>query len=168
MNNLLLFDFSVNKESKTINVTREFAANRNLVWDAWTKSELLDQWWAPEPYKNKTKTMDFREGGYWLYAMTSPENVSHWCKADYQKIEDKVSFSCLDAFCDENGNINSDFPRSQWNNRFNENGDNTTVNITIQFASLNDLEKIVEMGFKEGFTMGLEQLDKLLQTVTNK
>jgi uncharacterized protein YndB with AHSA1/START domain len=168
MNNRLFFDFSVNKENKTITVTREFAASLDLVWDAWTKPELLDQWWAPKPYKTKTKTMDFREGGYWLYAMISPENVSHWNKADFQKIEDKVVYSCLDAFCDENGNINTDFPRSQWNNRFKENDDHTTVNITIQYASLGDLEKIIKMGFKEGFTMGLDQLDELLQIVTTK
>lgn len=168
MNIQLLFDFTVNKENNTVTVTREFAASRDLVWDAWTKPELLDQWWAPEPYRNKTKTMDFREGGYWLYAMISPENVTHWCKADYQKIEDKESYTCLDAFCDEEGNISVDFPRSQWNNHFNENGDHTTVNITIQYSSLNDLEKVIEMGFREGFTMGLNQLDELLQTITAK
>lgn len=49
MNTPLLFDFSVNKENKTIHVTREFAANRELVWKAWTTAELLDQWWAPKP-----------------------------------------------------------------------------------------------------------------------
>ncbi|ANE50824.1 SRPBCC family protein [Flavisolibacter tropicus] len=168
MNNLLLFEFSVNKENNTVTVTREFAASRDLVWDAWTKPELLDQWWAPRPYRNKTKKMDFRVGGYWLYAMISPENETHWCKADYQKIEDQVSYSCLDAFCDEEGNINVAFPRSQWNNRFSDNGDNTTVAITVQYNSLEDLEKVIQMGFKEGFTMGLNQLDELLQTVTTK
>jgi uncharacterized protein YndB with AHSA1/START domain len=166
MNHLLFFEFSVNKENKTITVTREFAANLDLVWDAWTKPELLDQWWAPAPYTTQTKTMDFREGGYWLYAMISPENVRHWNKADYLQIDDKLFYSHWDAFCDENGTVQTDLPRSQWNNRFQENGDHTTVNITIQFASLTDLEKVIQMGFKEGFTMGLDQLDKLLQTLT--
>ena len=67
----LAFDFSVNKENNTINVKRVFAAALPLVWDAYTNSEILDQWWAPKPWKARTKTMDFREGGHWLYAMGS-------------------------------------------------------------------------------------------------
>ena len=43
----LLFDFTVDKATNTIHVTREFAADLDLVWDAFTKSEMLDQWSAP-------------------------------------------------------------------------------------------------------------------------
>ena len=166
MNKQLLFDFVANKQDNTVTVTREFAAPLTLVWDAWTRSELLDQWWAPHPYKVRTKTMDFREGGHWLYAMISPEGEAHWCRADYQQIKHKAAFTCTDAFCDEEGNINTAFPRAKWNNQFKEGGDSTTVHITIQYDSLADLEKIIEMGFKEGFTMGLNQLDTLLQQIT--
>lgn len=168
MNSNLLFDFSVNKENNTIHVTREFDANLDLVWKAWTTAELLDQWWAPKPYRNQTKSMDFRNGGCWHYAMISPENETHWCKLDYKEIDTLKKFSGLDAFCDENGNINNGFPRSLWQNIFSETANNTTVNITITFDSLADLEKITEMGFKEGFTMGLQNLDELLSTLKSK
>ncbi|HEX4851923.1 MAG TPA: SRPBCC domain-containing protein, partial [Puia sp.] len=165
MSSHLLFDFSVNKEKNIINVKREFAAGLDLVWDAWTKPELLDLWWAPKPYQVRTKSMDFREGGFWLYAMVSPENIAHWCRADYKKIDIKKSFSGLDAFCDENGKVDSSFPRSLWTNDFNENSAaaTTTVNISIEYKSLSDLEKIIEMGFKEGFTMAMENLDQYLE-----
>jgi len=163
MNSSLFFDFTVNKDDNTIHVQREFAADLDLVWDAWTKPELLDQWWAPKPYQTRTKKMDFREGGYWLYAMVSPENVEHWCKADYKKIDVKKSFSGLDAFCDEKGNVNPDFPRSLWNNVFTAGTTTTTVNITVKYNSLADLEKIISMGFKEGFTMALGNLDQYLE-----
>ena len=43
MNSNLLFDFTVNKENNTIQITREFNANIELVWQAWTTAELLDQ-----------------------------------------------------------------------------------------------------------------------------
>ena len=162
MNTPLLFDFSVNKENKTIHVTREFDANRELVWKAWTTAELLDQWWAPKPYRNQTISMDFREGGRWHYAMISPENEKHWCRFDYEKIETPKSFTGLDAFCDEAGNINTDFSRMHWENIFSEAADRTTVSITITVDTLETLEKIIEMGFGEGFTMGLQQLDELL------
>lgn len=162
MNTNLLFDFSVNKENKTIHVKREFAAGLSRVWDAWTKAEILDLWWAPKPYQTKTKSMDFTEGGFWLYAMLSPENVAHWCRADYKKIEPLKTYSGLDAFCDEEGNVNTDFPRSLWTVSFSEKEGTTTVDITISYNELSDLERIIEMGFKEGFTMGLGNLDEYL------
>lgn len=163
MNPHLQFDFIVNKENKTVNVTREFAANLQLVWDAWTKPELLDLWWAPKPYVNKTKSMDFREGGTWLYGMTSPEGVTHWCLNNYKKINHLKGFSGLDAFCDEEGNINMDFPRTLWSNTFAANTNTTTVSIVAQYDKLEDLEKVIAMGFKEGFSMALSNLDQYLE-----
>ncbi|KAA8479698.1 uncharacterized protein YndB with AHSA1/START domain [Arcticibacter tournemirensis] len=167
MKTVLLFEFTVDKGSNTVNVRREFAANLNLVWDAWTTPELLDQWWAPKPYRTETKSMDFREGGSWLYAMISPANEKHWCKNDYHKIDGHKSFTALDAFCDENGVANQDMPRTVWTNVFSATGDKTLVTITAKYDSLADLEKIIEMGFKEGFTMALGNLDELLLTLSN-
>jgi PhnB protein len=163
MNSNLLFDFSVNKENNTIHVTRDFAANLSLVWDAWTKPELLDLWWAPKPFRTKTKSMDFKEGGGWHYCMISPENEVHWCRLDYRKIENQKSYSGLDGFCDEDGVLNMEFPRSLWNNEFAAKGENTTVNITIKYESLEDLEKIISYGFKEGFAMAMENLDQYIE-----
>jgi len=164
MNPNLLFDFSVNRGNKTISVKREFAAHLQLVWDCWTKPELLDLWWAPKPYQTKTKSMDFREGGSWFYAMIGPDGAKHWCRADYKKIEPQKNFSGLDAFCDEEGNINTDFPRSFWTNSFNANTDKTTVDIVIKYEELEDLEKIIQLGFKEGFTAALSNLEQYLET----
>lgn len=163
MNRNLVFDFTINKKDNTVHVKREFDAPLDLVWDAWTKPELLDQWWAPKPYQNKTKSMDFREGGCWLYVMVSPENDMHWCKNDYLKITLKKSYTGLDAFCDEHGHVNTDMPRTQWTNTFSEAGNSTFVTITATYESLADLEKVIDLGFKEGFTMALENLDQYLE-----
>lgn len=162
MNPVLQFDFVVDKENNSIHVKRAFAASLDRVWDAWTKPELLDQWWAPRPYRTVTKSMDFREGGMWLYYMISPENDIHWCKNDYQSVVPQKSFSGLDAFCDENGNINTEMPRTHWANNFSADGSQTLVTITLQYERLADLEKIIELGFREGFSMALGNLDELL------
>lgn len=162
MNTHLQFEFTVNKENNTVHVKREFAAPLNLVWDAWTKPELLDQWWAPKPYTTHTKYMDFREGGHWLYAMRGPENDTHWCKNDYLKISPQISYTGLDAFCDEEGNTNTDMPRTEWTNQFSNTENGTVVSIVAQYGSLEDLEKVISMGFQEGFTMALSNLDQYL------
>lgn len=148
--------------NKQLKVDREFNAGIAQVWKAWTDSEILDQWWAPLPYKANTMKMDFREGGQWLYYMQGPNNDRHYCTVTYDTIIPEQSFTGLDAFCDENGTINNDFPVMRWDVSFTQTGEKTTVVILISFDSEDDLKKIVEMGFKEGFRMAHENLDKVL------
>ena len=159
----LLINFSVDKENKKINVERAFAAPIDKVWSAWTKSEILDQWWAPKPWKARTKSMDFKEGGSWLYAMVGPEGEEHWARADYQKISPLKSFSAKDAFCDEDGNINDALPGSTWHNEFKEESDTTVVHVELTFKELSDLEANLQMGFKEGFLSAFENLDEIFE-----
>lgn len=165
MNQNLAFDFSVDKENKTITVKREFAAELPLVWDAYTKSGILDQWWAPKPWKARTKSMDFREGGRWLYAMAGPEGEEHWSIADYTKIELQKKFVCTDGFADAEGNINPQMPRSRWEVSFTAKGENTLVQTLITYPDLVQLEATINMGFKEGYAMGMENLDALLPSL---
>ncbi|MES2396861.1 MAG: SRPBCC domain-containing protein [Bacteroidota bacterium] len=165
MNNNLSFDFSLNKENKTITVKREFAAELPLVWDAYTKSEILDQWWAPKPWKAKTKTMDFREGGHWHYAMIGPKGDEHWALANYTVIQDQKKFTVLDAFADVNGNVNKDLPQSRWEVTFTGKGELTLVEIHIAFDDLAQLEETIKMGFKEGLATAMEGLDELLPSL---
>lgn len=157
----LQFEFTVDKSSKTVNVKREFAADKNAVWSAWTEKEILDKWWAPKPWKADTKSMDFTEGGKWIYAMRGPEGEEHWSLAKYISIQPKDFFQAIDAFCDSEGNINEDFPQTRWHVAFEENDEKTLVSIQLNFESLEDLEKLTEMGFKEGFTMAMENLDEI-------
>jgi uncharacterized protein YndB with AHSA1/START domain len=159
----LLMNFSVDKENKKIRVERDFEAPLARVWAAWTESHWLDQWWAPKPWQAKTKKMDFSEGGYWLYAMIGPDGTKMWSRADYKSIIPLRTFSGQDAFCDEEGNIDDKFPTSYWTVDFIEKQSSTKLYIEILFNELADMEKYVEMGFKEGFTAGLENLDNLLE-----
>jgi uncharacterized protein YndB with AHSA1/START domain len=158
-------DFVIDKQNRKIKVTREFAAPLSKVWAAWTQSDLLDQWWAPKPWKANTKDMSFKEGGHWLYVMAGPEGEEHWCRADYESVVPMKSFKGVDAFCDPQGKVSSDFPVVYWYCNFSEAKNKTIVNVEIDFDSLADLEKYIEMGFKEGFTMALGNLDELLASV---
>lgn len=162
MKNDLLMNFSVDKENSTVTVKREFAAPVSDVWAAWTESELLDRWWAPKPWKSRTKSMDFKVGGRRIYAMVGPAGEEHWALADYKSITPTSNFKFLDAFCDSDGNINKDLPRSDWNVDFGESGGSTIVDVAIRHENLSDLETIIEMGFEEGFTIALEGLDEIL------
>ena len=161
MKNNLLFDFTVDKATKTVFVNKEFDAGLSLVWDAFTKPEILDQWWAPKPYASKTKIMDFKVGGRRFYAMVSPEGQEHWSIQQYTSISPKTNFKMLNAFADKDGN--PELPGSDWDLNFSEQNGRTTVCIIIKNESLARMEKMIEMGFKEGFTVCLQQLDNLLK-----
>lgn len=155
---------SVNKDvaNKRITVVREFDAPVEQVWKAWTQQELLDNWWAPKPWKAKTKKMDFRPGGYWLYAMIGPQGEEHWARVDFNTIEQNRMFTAEDYFSDENGNRSNDMPGMKWRNSFTSTGSGTKVTVEITFASEQDMNKILEMGFEEGFTSALGNLDEVL------
>ncbi len=156
--------FSITKDldNKRLLIEREFDAPVAQVWKAWTDSNLLDQWWAPKPWRAETKAMDFREGGQWLYCMVGPDHSRTWCQVNYESIIAEKSFTAEDAFCDENGNKNTSFPSMHWENEFSATQSGTRVRVEITFTSVEDLEKIIEMGFEPGFAAALGNLDELL------
>ncbi len=164
MKNNLLFDFTVDKACRTVFVNREFAAGQSLVWDAFTKQEILDQWWAPKPWESRTKKMEFKVGGKRLYAMVSPEGQEHWSVQEYTSITPETNFKYLNAFADKDGN--PDLPGSDWDLNFSEQNGTTTVRITIYNQSAERMEKMIEMGFQGGFTMTLDYLEDLLASLS--
>lgn len=165
MNNLL-FDFTVDKSTKTVFITREFDASLSLVWDAFTQQKILDQWWAPSPWTSKTKIMNFEVGGRRFYAMVSPDGQENWSIQKFTSITPKTNFKLLNAFADKDEN--PELPGSEWDLSFNEKNGITKVSINIYNESLARMEKMIEMGFKEGFTMTLKSLEELLATLSKQ
>ena len=169
MTHTMLFDFTVDKTTKTVFINREFDADLSLVWDAFTKQELLDQWVAPKPWVSKTKFMDFKVGGRRFYAMVSPEGQERWAIQKYTSISPKTNFKMFNAFADKDEN--PELPGSEWDFNFSEqNGPDgyrvTKVSITIYNESLARLEKMIEMGFKEGYAVSMNNLENLLSSLS--
>ena len=153
-------DFIVDKEAKTVSITKEFAAELALVWDAYTKAELLDQWYAPKPWASKTKHMNFEVGGRRFFAMVSPEGEERWLIQKYTSITPKTNFTLFNAFADENEK--AELPGSDWDLNFSEQDGTTKVSISIFNESLERLERMVEGGFREGTMAQLQNLEDLL------
>jgi len=162
MKPVLQFDFIADKEKNTLTIRREFLAGRQLVWDCYTKSELLNRWFAPKPLTTKTKSMDFREGGHWHYAMVQPDGIEYWGFTEYVKIKPIDYYTALDAFSNADGEINENLPRATWLVRFSDKGKNTLVETIVTYKSLSDLEQVINMGMEQGMMATLEKLDELL------
>lgn len=154
-------EFIVDKDKQTVSITKEFDAPRDLVWDAYTKAELLDQWWAPKPMTSRTKVMEFKEGGRRFYAMVSPDGEERWAVQEYKSITPKTNFKFFNAFSDENENLQ--LPGSDWNFTFTDKGDKTSVHVSIYNESLERMERIMaDGGFKLGTEAQLNNLEQLL------
>jgi uncharacterized protein YndB with AHSA1/START domain len=166
MKNNLLFDFTVDKAAKKVFITREFDSELSLVWDAFTKAEILDQWIAPKPFISKTKSQDFKVGGQRFYAMVSPEGNERWAIQKYTSITPKTNFKMFNTFADKDGNPEP--AGSDWDYKFSEQNGKTIVNITIYNESLERMEKMIEMGFTEGFKMSMVNLENVLETLSGK
>jgi uncharacterized protein YndB with AHSA1/START domain len=162
MNQEKIFNFTVDRDNLLIKVERSFNASVDLVWSAWTESELLDQWWGPKPFMAETKFMDFSVGGRWLYAMVGPQGVVAWNVTYFTQIDLQKSFTYRSIFCDANGNVKPGTTGSDWINSFDEKNGITLVTNDIRVDSLEHLEAHIKMGFKEGYTAGLDQLDGLM------
>ena len=166
MKTSLLFDFTVDKSTKTVFINREFDAGLSLVWDAFTKQEILDQWVAPKPWVSKTKFMDFKVGGRRFYAMVSPEGQERWSIQKFTSISPKTNFKMSNAFADKDEN--PELPGSEWDMNFSEQNGKTKVSIIIYNESLARMEKMIEMGFKEGSAMTMKNLEELLATLSQR
>ena len=163
--NDLLFDFKVDEATNSVLITREFDAELSLVWDAFTIHEILDQWWAPKPLLSKTKVMNFEEGGRRFYAMVWPEGQEYWGGQKYTLINPKTRINWLATFTDKDENVNPDLPTSEWELTFSEHEGISKVSIVVKQKSLAEIQTIIEMGFKEGFTMTINELANLLETL---
>ena len=161
----MLFDFNVDKTAKTVYITREFNAGLSLVWDAFTKAELLDQWGAPAPMRAKTKYMNFEVGGRRFYAMISPDGQERWAVQEFTSITPKTNFKMYNTFADKDEN--RELPGSEWDYTFSEQNGITKVHIIIFNESFERLEKLLE-GFKIGFALTLKNLEDMLATLSLK
>jgi len=104
--------------------------------------------------------MNFEVGGRRFYAMVSPEGQAHWSIQRYTSITPTTHFKMWNAFADKDEN--PELPGSDWDLNFSEQNGTTKVSITIKNESLERMEKMIEMGFKEGFTMALNNLEHML------
>lgn len=159
----LLFDFVVDKPKKMVYITREFDAGLDLVWDTFTKAELLDQWVAPAPMIAKTKHMNFEVGGKRFWAMISPEGKESWLLEEFTSIDPKTNFKRYNAFADKDEN--PQLPGSEWDFNFIEQAGITKVSISIFNESFERMDREIESGFQKGYTATLNNLEKLLSTI---
>ena len=161
----LRYDFDVDMPTHRLTVVREFDAPLPRVWDCHTRSELLDQWFAPPPLTTVTRNFDFRDGGHWHYAIVDPDGNEYWSLVEYLTITPQRGYLSRDYFVDAERRVNPEMPGANWDVTFEDHGARSIVRTVVTYASEADLQTVIDMGMREGLSLTLERLDDLLETL---
>ena len=154
--------FTKDEQAATIYGMKVLENTASEVWNYFTKQELLDQWWAPEPWKCETQQINFEPAGRWTYAMISPDGEKYFGNVVYHEVNQGRSFDWTKSFTDEQGNLNVNLPSSNWLIGFTGVDEGMKLTINIHFKSPEEMRQLCEMGFEEEFKTRLNQLEMLL------
>ncbi|MDQ2067579.1 SRPBCC family protein [Xinfangfangia sp. CPCC 101601] len=137
-------------------IRRVINAPKAAVWGAWLDEASLPRWWGPEGFSCRTKRIDLRSGGEWVFDMIGPDGTVYPNHHRYQEIipQDRLSYTLLWG---ENGPKHAD----AWA-RFDETAGATEVTLGMVFASAKECEAAKGFGAVE---LGLQTLGKLAKAV---
>ncbi len=86
-------------------ITRVFNVPLETMWQAWTESDQLTQWFGPKGLTISRCTLDLRPGGTFHYCMRGPDGNEMWGKWVFREITPPERLVFLASFADEQGNV---------------------------------------------------------------
>ena len=135
-----------------------------LVWRAWTEAELLKQWFCPRPWRVTEAHLDVRPGGRFFTVMQGPEDgqtfASEGC---FLEVVHHQRLRWTDALAGGYRPNAEAFMTAALELTEVEGG--TRYRAIAQHASVEAMQKHVEMGFNEGWSAALDQLVELSKTL---
>lgn len=141
---------------RTMVLQRVIKAPRQVVWGAWVNPETLPKWWGPEGFSCRTKRIDLRTGGEWVFDMIAPDGTvfpNHHLYGEL-RVEDRIGYTLLWG---ENGPKHAD----AWA-LFEEADGATKVTLGMVFSTAAEFQEARGFGAVE---LGLQTLGKLARFV---
>lgn len=141
-------------------VTRTFNAPARIVFDAWTKPELVMRWWAPRSTGMKLVAceIDLRVGGKYRYVFRGEGETQLVFFGTYKEVERPTRIVSTDEEQTPDG-------QAVTTTTFTEKAGKTTVIMHQLFASKELLDEEIS-GMEAGTREQFEQLEVLLATTT--
>jgi uncharacterized protein YndB with AHSA1/START domain len=160
------------ENDRTYVMERVFDAPRELVFEAYSTAEHLENWWGPKGWTLPFCEVDFRPGGTWLYCMKGPvgsedgEMMESWGKAVYQEIIEPERIVYKDTFVDSDGSRVEGTPEMLITVEFVEEKGKTRLISKTLFESAEQLQQVLEMGMEQGFSETLDRLEAYLANLS--
>lgn len=159
-------------ESKKLKIIRTLDAPRQKVWEAFTKAELLAQWWGPKGAKIEIKKLELYPDGLFLYSMENPDGTKLWAKFTYKELHEPEKIIFINSFSDEHGGMGKNPWFSIWPDEIlneltlTEEDGKTVLNLEGYpiNASEEEIKAYEEMmsNMQGGFKGTFDQLEELL------
>jgi uncharacterized protein YndB with AHSA1/START domain len=151
-----------NPEALTLTLVAEFPAPPSRVWQVWVDPRQLERWWGPPTWPATFEEHQPVPGGSSRYYMTGPEGEKSRGWWRFLSLDEPHSLEFDDGFSDESGVPNESMPTTRARVELEETADGTRMTVTSQFATLEQMEKLVQMGMVEGMTLAMGQIDGIL------
>lgn len=139
---------------RTLTLTREVAAPRDLVWRVWTEPAHLTKWFAPHPFTIPVCHLDVRTGGSMNFDMQAPDGAVHHCLGTYDEVRRPEKLVFTAGVPGPDGSL-------LFNNRntvtFHEKGGKTTVKVHIEVIQAVAAAAPFIAGMEIGWNMTLNQ-----------
>ena len=155
MKNTGTLDVSLPSDTEVL-LTRVFDAPRHLVWDAFTKPELLKRWFGPKGWTLTTAEVDLREGGGFRFILTGPEGQTMGMRGNYKEIEARHRSVHAESFDDYPG-------ESIVTGAFTEANGRTTLHATIDYGTKEIRDAVVKSGMEHGAAESYDKLAEMLK-----
>jgi uncharacterized protein YndB with AHSA1/START domain len=144
---------------RTMVLEKLIRAPRAAVWNAWMNPETLPLWWGPEGFSCRTRRIDLRQGGEWVFDMIGPDGTvfpNHHLYGEV-RTEERLGYTLLWG---ENGPKHAD----AWASFENQDGF-TKVTLGMIFSTAAEFQEAKGFGAVE---LGLETLGKLDRFVASQ
>jgi uncharacterized protein YndB with AHSA1/START domain len=140
---------------REIVMTRVFDAPRRLVFDAFTKPELLKRWFGPRGWSLVVCEVDLRVGGTFRFVVRGPNGMKLGMRGVYREIAAPERSVHLESFDDYPG-------ESQVTTVLSEQGGKTTLTATVLYPSKEIRDAVIQSGMEHGAAESYDKLAELL------
>jgi len=149
-------------EALTLTLVAALAAPPARVWQIWSDPRQLERWWGPPTWPATFEEHDMIVGGGSRYYMTGPrgEKARGWWR--FLAVDEPRLLEFEDGFADESGEPNPQMPTTRASVELEETAAGTRMTVTSRFATVEQMEQLVQMGMVEGMTLAMGQIDRLL------
>jgi uncharacterized protein YndB with AHSA1/START domain len=146
-------------QDRELTLEHTYDAPRALVWEAWTDPKHIDKWWGPNGFRNETKSMDLRAGGYWRFVMHGPDGKDwiNWVRFEEISRPERLVYA-------HGGE--GDEPHFHVTVTFTEEGRKTRVSMHSVFPSAAALQEVMKLGAVEGGKQTLAHLADYLPSMS--
>lgn len=156
-------DVTTSPDDLTMTLVGDFSVPVERLWEAFTTPSLLERFWGPPTFPARFTGFDFAPGGRAAYTMTGPRGEKSSGYWEFLSIQEGASFEVLDGFADEDGTPNPAMPSMRLEFHFAGTDGGSRLVTTTHFVSLEEMEKLTEMGMVEGSTLAFGQIDRFLE-----